>query len=277
MDYLELTIHFKQFEPDFTDILIAELSEYPFESFSEEEQTLKAFIPVQMYEPHWIETIQQQYPGIPFEFSTHTIKTENWNQTWENNFSPVLITNQCIIRAPFHDKPTDVTFDIVIEPKMSFGTGHHATTALMVEYILELDCAEKTVLDMGCGTGVLGILAGMKKASHIDLIDNDEWAYHNTVENCERNNIKNTNKALGGIEKIPENAQYHIILANINRNILLEQIPVYTKHLKPDGILLLSGILTSDFETINQKCINSGLKWISKKQKNNWLSLQYKA
>jgi len=256
------------------EILVALLSEYPFESFDETETGIRAFMPVNVYDEKEISEVLNEFKaGMNFNYKITEIEDQNWNKKWESNYDPVLIDEKCYIRAPFHPSKNDVAYDIVIEPKMSFGTAHHETTSMMISYILENNCENLTVLDMGCGTAVLAILASIKGAKSLVAIDNDEWAYTNTIENLERNHIKNTLALQGGKENIP-NQNFDMILANINRNILLDQIETYSQILAKGGKLFMSGFYNEDIPKITQEAVKFNLKFINKKMKNNWVAVQ---
>jgi ribosomal protein L11 methyltransferase len=257
-----------------TDILIAELSELGFESFLESEDGLQAFIP----ESEWdegrlrqVRILQQQEVNIRYHWSR--IAHQNWNAAWEKSFKPIRIGRECLVRAPFH-KTEPVSYDIIIEPKMSFGTGHHETTRLMLEWLLRMEIKDLAVLDMGCGTGVLAILAAMKGAAAVDAIDIDAWSYTNTLENTARNKQGHI-RVFQGDADILEADRYDIILANINRNILLEDIPRYALSLKPAGVLLVSGFYLEDLPAISGKCREVNLKYQKNTQKNRWVSAKY--
>ena len=197
----------------------------------------------------------------------------NWNEEWEKNFEPIEVDNTCRVRAPFHEYK-EVQYDIVIEPKMSFGTGHHETTFMVIQHLLETDVTGKKTLDMGCGTAILAILAEMKGAQPIDAIDIDNWCYLNSIENAERNNCKHISVYEGDASLLPGRT-YDVIIANINRNILLNDMQVYVDCLNPGGTLLLSGFYEEDIPAIDESCSSKGLKLIKKHQKNNWVALKY--
>ncbi|HLT32772.1 MAG TPA: 50S ribosomal protein L11 methyltransferase, partial [Aquaticitalea sp.] len=223
-----------------TEILIAELGYAGFESFVENEAGVIAYIQKNEWHEQILDDIQiLKSDEFDINFSFGEIAPTNWNEEWEKNFSPIIVDGRCSIRAPFHPKP-DMEFDIVIEPKMSFGTGHHETTHMMVQHILRNDFKDKSVLDMGCGTGVLAILAEMKGAKPIDAIDYDNWCYLNSLENVERNGCKHIS-VLEGDAALLNGRSYDMIIANINRNILLKDMPIYVKSLNINGTLLLSG------------------------------------
>lgn len=257
-----------------SDILIAELGEVGFESFVEEETGVLAYI----QKVEWGENILDglyilNNGNFDISFTYKEIAQENWNATWERNFQPILVDDRCMVRAPFHDA-LNVEYDIIIEPKMSFGTGHHETTHMMLQHILTLELDDKTVLDMGCGTGVLAILASKRGAKELDAIDIDNWCYLNSKENVERNGIGNISVFEGDAALLGER-KYDVIIANINRNILLEDIPTYVRCLKKEGVLLVSGFYLEDLLLITEKCHEVGLRFEKNLEKNNWVAAKY--
>ena len=257
-----------------TDILIAELGELGFDSFVETNNGLLAYVKKENWNPSALQNVQiLSNESFSISYEVSDIEQENWNEQWEKNFDPINVDNQCVVRAPFHNKP-DVAFDIVIMPKMSFGTGHHETTYMMLKLVLALDFTGKTVLDMGCGTGVLAILAAMKGASSVDAVDIDNWSYLNAKENVAGNSCEQINVFEGDVS-ILTNHKYDIILANINRNILLSDIPVYVKHLRKGGVLLLSGFYKEDMSLISKVCTANGLSFQENLEKNNWVASKY--
>lgn len=271
--YLEYNFKVDPVQPA-SDILIAELGEVQFESFVETEDGVQAYIKKEDWYPNILDDLQiLSNPLFHIDYDYSEIEQENWNATWESNFSPIQVGRQCIIRAPFHERP-QVDYDIVIEPKMSFGTGHHETTYMMLQHILEHDFNGKSVLDMGSGTGVLAILAAMKGAAAIDAIDIDNWCYLNAKENIERNNCGHINVYEGTADLLVDR-QYDIIMANINRNILLEDVPAYVKCLNKGGILFLSGFYKEDISQISERCGEVGLKFEKNLEKNNWVAVKY--
>ena len=271
--YLEYNFKVAPVQPA-SDILIAELGEVQFESFVETEDGVQAYIKKEDWYPNILDDLQiLSNPLFSIDYDYSEIEQENWNATWESNFNPIQVGDQCVVRAPFHDKP-EVDYDIVIEPKMSFGTGHHETTYMMLQHILDHDFKGKSVLDMGSGTGVLAILAAMKGAVAIDAIDIDNWCYLNAKENVERNNCSHINVYEGTADLLTDQ-QYDIIIANINRNILLEDIPTYVKCLKKDGILFVSGFYKEDIPQISERCKEVGLKFEKNLEKNNWVAVKY--
>ncbi|MEG3656908.1 50S ribosomal protein L11 methyltransferase [Arenibacter palladensis] len=271
--YLEYNFKVTPVQPA-SDILIAELGEVQFESFVETEDGVQAYIKKEDWYPNILDGLQiLSNPLFNIDYDYSEIEQENWNATWESNFNPIQVGDQCVVRAPFHDKP-EVDYDIVIEPKMSFGTGHHETTYMMLQHILDHDFKGKSVLDMGSGTGVLAILAAMKGAVAIDAIDIDNWCYLNAKENVERNNCSYINVYEGTADLLTDQ-RYDIIIANINRNILLEDIPTYVKCLKKGGILFVSGFYKEDIPQISERCKEVGLKFEKNLEKNNWVAVKY--
>jgi ribosomal protein L11 methyltransferase len=271
--FLEYQFSINPLQPA-TDILIAELSELGFDSFVETQEGLLAYVKKENWNPIALRNVQiLSNENFKIDHNVSEIEQENWNEKWEKNFEPINVDNQCVVRAPFHDKP-NVTFDIVITPKMSFGTGHHETTHMMLQLILGLDFSDKSVLDMGCGTGVLAILAAMKGAGSVDAIDIDNWSYLNAMENVAGNSCEQINVFEGEISLLT-NQNYDIIMANINRNILLSDISIYVQHLKKGGVLLLSGFYKEDIPLISKECEANGLSFQENLEKNNWVASKY--
>ncbi|MBW2961052.1 50S ribosomal protein L11 methyltransferase [Mesonia aestuariivivens] len=257
-----------------TEILIAELGELGFESFVETETGLQAFIQIEDYQEGLLKDIHVLNSNeFQISYTSEDIEQVNWNEEWEKNFSPILVDDLCQVRAPFHPK-LETKFDIVIEPKMSFGTGHHATTHMMIQHILKEDWQNQKVLDMGCGTGVLAILAEMKGAKPLDAIDIDNWCYLNTMENIERNNSKEIT-AYEGDASLLENKKYDAIIANINRNILLNDMATYVNCLNPNGKLFLSGFYQEDLAIIKESCDKLGLTYESHLLRDNWVAAKF--
>lgn len=258
------------------EILIAELGYAGFESFVETEEGLTAYIQKEEWDKDILETIQiLKSDEFKISYTFDEIEQTNWNAEWEKNFNPIVVDDLCAVRAPFHDA-FNTKYDIIIEPKMSFGTGHHETTHMMIQHILNNDFEGKSVLDMGCGTGVLAILAEMKGAKMVDAIDIDNWCYVNSLENVERNNCKNINVYEGDVNLL-EGKKYDIVIANINRNILLNDLETYINTLNRDGNLFLSGFYESDIPIINNKCLDLGMQFVEKLKKNNWVALKFNA
>ncbi|CAL2103624.1 Ribosomal protein L11 methyltransferase [Tenacibaculum sp. 190130A14a] len=258
-----------------TEILIAELGSVGFESFVENDNGVVAYI----QKIEWNETILENLfvlssSEFHIEHSHKEIAQTNWNAEWEKNFNPIQVDDKVSVRAPFHANP-NLAYDIVIEPKMSFGTGHHETTHMMLQHLLDLEVKDKKVLDMGCGTGILAIFAEMKGAKPIDAIDIDAWCYENSVENAERNNCKNIS-VYEGDATLLKDKKYDVIIANINRNILLQDMETYTNCLLDNGELLLSGFYKEDIPLIDKEVSKYNLSLQKTIYRNNWVALRYK-
>ena len=253
------------------EILMAELAEIGFESFEDTEKGIKAYIQKPDFSKEAIDNLYvMQNDNFSVSYEAIEVADQNWNAVWEENYPPVVIDNKVAIRAPFHD-PFDVEYEIVIEPKMSFGTAHHATTAQMISLVLSNEIEGKTILDMGSGTAVLAILASLRGAKHIDAIDNDEWAYNNAVENVERNNISNINVELGDASLLADR-KYDLVIANINRNILLNDLKHYAKCMQSGNLLFLSGFYESDIDKLSEEAIKYGLEYQQHSVDRTWVA-----
>ena len=257
-----------------SEILIAELGEKAFESFIETETGISAYVQKDLWNENILDDIQiLANPEFTISYSFEEIEQVNWNEEWEKNFEAIEVDGKCHVRAPFHEK-TNTEYDIVIEPKMSFGTGHHETTHMMIQHILETDCTNKKTLDMGCGTAILAILAEMKGAQPIDAIDIDNWCYLNSIENAERNNCKHISVYEGNADLLV-GKRYDIIIANINRNILLNDMQIYVDCLNENGLLFLSGFYTEDIPVISESCVSKSLTYVKQFERNNWVALKF--
>ncbi|MDD7913457.1 50S ribosomal protein L11 methyltransferase [Polaribacter ponticola] len=271
--YIEYNFTISPKEPA-TEILIAELGNVGFESFVETENGVTAYIQKNDYKAEILENIFiLNSEDFNIEYNSKEIEQTNWNAEWEKNFKPIQVDDLVSIRAPFHENP-NLQYDIVIEPKMSFGTGHHETTHMMVQHLLKLNLEDKKTLDMGCGTGILAIFAEMKGAKPIDAIDIDNWCYENSLENVERNKCTNISVHEGD-SSLLINKKYDLIIANINRNILLMDMNIYTNCLNEKGILLLSGFYEQDISTIDAEVSKYNLKLETFIERNNWVALKY--
>lgn len=272
-NYIEYKFQVTETEP-WNEIIIANISDLPFESFLENENGFDAYIPATDENEAEIKEVLETLDYIEFSYSRTEIEQQNWNATWEENFTPILVNDQCLIRAEFHETIENIPYEIVIQPKMSFGTGHHSTTHLMVEYILETEFDGKDILDMGCGTSILAILGMKKNANYAECIDIDEWAVENSIENGKRNGVSLDAKM--GDNSLLGTKTFDIILANINKNILMSQIPSYIEVLNEGGDLFLSGLMEQDYNDIHAFCIERGLTFVSVKQRNEWIALHFK-
>ncbi len=273
MNYNKTTINITPFQEWLRDVLTAQLGEIGFDSFVEISTGFEAFIPAPKFNADSLNSVLNEFSGdFNFEVNTETIEDQNWNEEWERNyFKPLVIGNECVIRAPFHTDFPIAKYEIIIEPNMAFGTGNHETTELIVESILKNSFEGKTILDMGCGTGILGILASMKGAAHITAIDIDEWSYKGTIENARLNNINNIDIKLGDAGLLG-NQKYDLIFANIHKNILLNDMETYVKNLLPGGIIIMSGFYTEDIDDIKTKAESLGLTDSDYQSKNNWVA-----
>ncbi|WP_306643854.1 50S ribosomal protein L11 methyltransferase [Sanyastnella coralliicola] len=273
MDYCELSFQLKPVLPA-REILIAELAELGFESFVEREDGLDAYIEGEG--PSDIEISELSAFGIEgatVVYQRKSVARENWNAKWESDFEMIFVDDDVCIRAPFHDQ-SSARFDIVIQPKMSFGTGHHDTTWLMLKLMLDQDLKEKEVLDMGSGTGVLAILAEKLGASKVDAIDIDDWAKENCDENAELNGCTNI-CAYQGDGTMLNGRQYDVILANINRNVLTSDMPVYSASMNDGATIQFSGFFPTDFPIIRASAEENGLTWQGEWERNGWGSMRF--
>ncbi len=259
-------------EQDKRETLIALLSDLDCSGFEETDDAVIAYFEQANYNEAAIKEIAEQ---LQVSYGREEMQQRNWNEEWEKNFEPVIIDGFCSVRADFHPKPDNVQYDIVITPKMSFGTGHHATTALMMSFMRHLDFTDKFVFDFGTGTGILAILAEMLGAKEVLAIDNDEWSFENAKENCVRNQAEKVTVRLSVADDIPDATKFDIILANINRHILLSYMNKMAEVLKSGGTLLLSGILPEDIVMIKEAAVKEGLIFQQEKTERNWACLQF--
>ena len=256
------------------EILIAQLSQLGFDSFQENNDGISAYIDSSVLSTVKVQGIQiLNSTEFNISFESNNVKKQNWNIKWESNFEPTYIDKICCVRAPFHKK-SNFKYDLVIEPKMSFGTGHHETTSMMISFILANSFYNSSVCDIGSGTAVLAILAEKRGANRIDAIDIDNWCYLNSIENIKRNNSENINVYEGKVEKLMH-FKYDNIFANINLNVLLADIPIYSKMLNKDGVLYLSGFYKKDIKSIEKVAEISNLSLVDSKVKNQWVALKF--
>lgn len=277
MNYIEVDIVCTPNNETISEVLSATLGEIGFESFVDTDTGVKGYIQKQLFDKEALDSLLSDFPlEAAFDYRVHEVEDKNWNEEWEKNyFQPLIIDDRCIIQSTFHNVPATFEYNIYIDPKMAFGTGHHQTTELMIREILNADFSGKSLLDMGCGTAILAILASMRGADPITAIDIDEWAYDNAKENLSLNKISNIELKIGGAELLNVNETFDVILANINRNILLNDIHTYVSVLNSGGELYMSGFYTEDISVIQAECEKYGLSFDHFKEKNNWVAVKF--
>ena len=276
MKYLKVAFNFNSIEEYQQDLLVAALADIGFDTFEDTDEGLAAFIVEADFKQKDLDEVLTDFSdNFECNYTIHQIAQENWNEEWEKNFSPLVISDDCYIRATFHEHQPQYKYEIVIDPKMAFGTGHHQTTTMMMQYILGIDFNGKEVLDMGAGTGILGIFAAKRGAKQVIAIDNDDVCYLSAIENATLNKIDNLISLCGGKEVIP-NQKFDVILANINRNILLDQIESYSQVLKNKGIILFSGFYEApDLDMITEHCRKFNLEFIDHKKNGDWVAAKF--
>jgi len=276
MNYYELLFTTIVTEDYQQDLLINALGQIGFDTFEEVEFGFKAYIPVDDFDKAVLDATLDDYREMfTFSYDITLIPQKNWNEVWESNFEPIIIKDKIYVRATFHAPRPEFAYEIVIDPKMAFGTGHHQTTSMMLEMLLENDMTGKKVLDMGCGTGILAIMASKSGAAAVTAIDYDPVCFESTIENSQLNKIFNVQTLNGSKEAIPDEL-FDVILANINRNILLDQLKRYSEVLKPDGELYMSGFYeTPDLDLIMDEARKYGIKYIIHKINNGWVAAKF--
>ena len=277
MNYFELKISLTPNTEVNRDVISALLAEIGFESFVESETGVDAYIAEKSFLKEAFDAVLENIPlpGVDIQYGVEFIKSRDWNEEWEKNFfQPIVIQNQVIIHSSFHKDIPPFPYDIVIDPKMAFGTGHHSTTSMMVSYLLEQHLERKSLLDMGCGTAVLAILAHKRGARPVLAIDNDEWAYENSLENIHINQAAGIQVKLGDANLLGKE-RYDFIFANINRNILLNDIPVYAACMQPESSLFLSGFYMEDLAVISEACRQQSLELAGYKEDNRWVAARF--
>lgn len=275
MRYSVAHLFFPDPENFVADVLAAQLGKIGFESFMTTDEGLDAFIQENNLNEQAINQVIADFPfDTPITFTVENVESKNWNEEWEKYFfEPIVIDNKCVIHSSFHKDFPKLEYDVTIDPKMAFGTGHHETTSLMVSEILENDFSGKTVLDMGCGTSILAILASMRGAERLMAIDIDDWCVENSLDNLKLNNIHNVEVALGDASLL-QGKTFDVILANINRNILMNDMAIYANSLPEDGLLIISGFYTEDIPIIEKEAEKHGLALQYAREKNNWAAVK---
>jgi ribosomal protein L11 methyltransferase len=263
-------------DPDFSEILMAEIAEVGFDTFLETENGFEAYAEQENFDKILLEEIKKKYSQVqPLLFATDRIQKKNWNEEWEKNLEPIIVDDQCLIRAEFHKIEKKYPYEIIITPKMSFGTGHHQTTYLMIKNQMKIDHHNKQVMDAGCGTAVLSIMAAKLGATQVEAFDIDEWSAVNGKENIENNQCPNINLHLGTIADMKFEGKFDVILANINKNVLLAEMKIYASYLTKEGKLLLSGFYTNDVEDLKEEASLHGLSPIAIDEKETWAALLF--
>jgi len=271
MNFIQVDLIITPYEEYIADVLAAELGEIGFDTFVPTANGLQAFIAEKLFDEKTLNTIISDFVfETSIEFKAIAIESKNWNEEWEKHyFEPIIIDNECVIHSSFHKNVPKASYDIVIDPKMAFGTGHHETTSLVIGELLSMSVESKKVLDMGCGTSVLAILAAMRGAKELVAIDIDSWCTENSIENIAMNNVAGIEVKQGGAELL-EGLHFDIILANINRNILLADMEKYANCLTAGGELYMSGFYSEDIPLIEAEANRNGLELQKSKLKNNW-------
>ncbi len=253
---------------------MAEIAEAGFDTFMETDEGFEAYAEDAKQDSAQLDHIKEKYNSVqPLLFFFDKVKKENWNEQWEKNVEPIIVDNRCLIRAEFHSIPEKYPYEIIITPKMSFGTGHHQTTHLMIKAQLDLDHTNKNVMDAGCGTAILSIMASMRGAVNVEAFDIDDWSIENGKENAARNGCANIRIRKGTVRDFQWPDKFDIILANINKNVLLEEIGIYSMILKPNARLLLSGFYTADIPDLNRVAQANGLQEERRSERETWASL----
>ncbi|MBT1704365.1 50S ribosomal protein L11 methyltransferase [Chryseosolibacter indicus] len=271
MFYTKLQV---QCNTEFSEILMAELAEIGFDTFLENEDGFEAYVEEARYDAEALEIIKGKYADLtPIGFSFENIEKKNWNEEWEKSYEPIIVDDRCLIRADFHKIEKKYPYEIVITPKMSFGTGHHQTTYLMIKNQMDIDHKYRSVMDAGCGTAILSIMAEKLGAKRVTAFDIDEWSVINGNENLQINNCRVIEIQQGKISEVSINGKFDIILANINKNVLLDEIKTYSTYLNPLGLLLLSGFYTHDIDNLLQEASKYNFKELRRDEKEKWACL----
>ena len=259
-------------DPEVSEILMAEVGELGFDSFLETDNGFEAYVELENYDKAEYLVVRDKYDKTA-TFHEDRIQKQNWNEEWEKSYQPIIVEDKCLIRAEFHQIEKQYPYELVITPKMSFGTGHHQTTYLMVKNQMAMDHRNKRVMDAGCGTSILSILASKLGASKVEAFDIDEWSVSNGAENIQVNRCTNINQQQGKLSDLSFNGGFDIILANINKNILMDELKLYQEYLVSDGLILLSGFYTEDIADLLQEAARYNLRELKRDERDNWASL----
>ena len=278
MQYLEVTFTVNPVSETANDIIAALAAELGFESFVESEQGTIGYVPINQYDEQALNEALADFPmpDTKVTFTTCEMEDKNWNEEWEKHFfEPIVVDSRCVIHSTFHKDYPKADFDIIINPQMAFGTGHHQTTRLIISYLLDIELNGKTVLDMGCGTSILAILASMRGAKALTAIDIDEWCVNNSIDNLALNNISNIKVFQGDASSLTSEGPFDVIIANINRNILLADMQYYVARMNQGGEIYFSGFYESDLPMIQAEAERLGLRYISHRVEKDWTAAQF--
>lgn len=278
MQYLEVTFTVNPVSETANDIIAALAAELGFESFVESEQGTIGYVPINQYNEQALNEALADFPmpDTKVTFTTCEMEDKNWNEEWEKHFfEPIVVDSRCVIHSTFHKDYPKADFDIIINPQMAFGTGHHQTTRLIISYLLDIELNGKTVLDMGCGTSILAILASMRGAKALTAIDIDEWCVNNSIDNLALNNISNIKVFQGDASSLASEGPFDVIIANINRNILLADMQYYVARMNQGGEIYFSGFYESDLPMIQAEAERLGLRYISHRVEKDWTAAQF--
>lgn len=261
-------------DPEFLEVLMAEVGEAGFDSFLETDDGFEAYVEMERFDPVYLEEIMDKYRELTIvDFSLDKIEKQNWNEEWEKSYQPIIVDNRCLIRADFHKIERKFVYELIITPKMSFGTGHHQTTYLMVKNQMDIDHLGKRVMDAGCGTAILSVMASKLGAREVEAFDIDEWSITNSKENIEVNQCDNIRHQQGKLDELSFAGKFDIILANINKNVLLGEMEQYSSYLSLGGELLISGFYEDDIEDLLQEASRHSLSELRRDKKENWAAL----
>ena len=261
-------------DPEFTEILMAELAEAGFETFMETDKGFEAYVEMENYDKEQLQYVKEKYSAqTPLTFSQDRIQKQNWNEEWEKNYEPIVVEDKCLIRADFHKPEKKYLYELIITPKMSFGTGHHQTTYLMIKNQMDIEHRGKRVMDAGCGTAILSVMASKLGAKEIEAFDIDEWSVSNGKDNIDLNGCKNIHQQQGKLSELNIAGLFDVILANINKNVLLDEIKLYKKYLSAGGLLLLSGFYVEDIPDLVSEGLKYNLRELKRDERENWAAL----
>lgn len=278
MKYFATTITTDPCSEIINDVLMALLGEIGYDSFETHEKGVIGYILETSYQEEELKNLIRNFPlpDTQLSYSTQKAEDKNWNEEWEKNFfQPIVIGDECVIHSTFHKEVPQAKYKIIINPQMAFGTGHHQTTALIINELLHMELKDKEVLDMGCGTSILSILASMRGAKNITGIDIDDWCINNSKDNIALNHIDNIEVKLGDASLLAEQKKFDIIIANINKNILLHDMDKYVKQLKTKGELYISGFYVSDVDDLRKKAETLGLSFVYYKENEKWATVKF--